>query len=42
MALDLLDQVPRFKIDHLSDETIKLRIGIHTGPCAAGSHAVHF
>jgi len=37
MALDLLDQVSCFKIRHLSDETIKLRIGIHSGPCAAGS-----
>jgi len=36
MALDLLEQVSRFKIHHLADETIKLRIGIHTGPCAAG------
>jgi len=36
MALDLLDQVSRFTIRHLPDETLKLRIGIHTGPCAAG------
>jgi len=36
MALDLLDQVHRFTIRHRPDETLKLRIGIHTGPCAAG------
>jgi len=36
MALDLLDQVSRFTICHRPDETLKLRIGIHTGPCAAG------
>jgi len=36
MALDLLDQVSRFTIRHRPDETLKLRIGIHTGPCAAG------
>ena len=36
MALDLLDEVSRFKIRHRTDETIKLRIGIHSGPCAAG------
>jgi len=36
MALDLLDQVKRFKIRHRPDDTLKLRIGIHTGPCAAG------
>ena len=36
MALDLLDQVSRFTIPHRPDETLKLRIGIHCGPCAAG------
>jgi len=36
MALDLLGQVSRFTIRHRPDETLKLRIGIHTGPCAAG------
>jgi len=36
MALSLLDQVSRFTIRHRPDETLKLRIGIHTGPCAAG------
>jgi len=36
MALDLLDQVLHFTIRHRPHETLKLRIGIHTGPCAAG------
>jgi len=36
MALDLLDQVSHFTIRHRPDDTLKLRIGIHTGPCAAG------
>jgi len=36
MALDLLDHVLRFTIRHRPDDTLKLRIGIHTGPCAAG------
>jgi len=36
MALDLLDQVSRFRIRHRPDDTLKLRIGIHTGSCAAG------
>jgi len=36
MALNLLDQVSRFTIRHRPDETLKLRVGIHTGPCAAG------
>ena len=36
MALDLLDQVSHFTIRHRPGEILKLRIGIHTGPCAAG------
>ena len=36
MALDLLDQVSRFTIRHRPEETLKLRSGVHTGPCAAG------
>jgi len=36
MAINLLDQVSRFTIRHRPEETLKLRIGIHTGPCAAG------
>jgi len=35
MALDL-SEVSRFKIRHRPDETLKLRVGIHSGPCAAG------
>ena len=40
MALDLLDQVSRFTIRHRPEETLKLRIGIHTGPCAAGAYNI--
>jgi len=40
MALDLLDHVSRFTIRHRPGETLKLRIGIHTGPCAAGAYTV--
>jgi len=36
MALNLLDEVSRFTIRHRPGEMLKLRIGIHTGPCAAG------
>jgi class 3 adenylate cyclase len=39
MALDLLDEVSRFKIRHRPNEKLMLRIGIHTGPCAAGQIA---
>ena len=38
MALDLLNQVSRFTIRHRPEETIKLRIGIHSGPCASGAY----
>jgi len=40
MALDLLDQVSRFTVRHRPEETLKLRIGIHTGPCAAGAYSI--
>ncbi|CAD5125101.1 DgyrCDS13346 [Dimorphilus gyrociliatus] len=36
VALHLLDSVKEFKIRHRPEEQLKLRIGIHTGPCAAG------
>lgn len=36
VALHLLDSVQEFKIRHKPKEQLKLRIGIHTGPCAAG------
>ena len=37
LALELLNEVSRFKIRHRPGEQLKLRIGIHTGPCAAGT-----
>jgi hypothetical protein len=37
MALNLLDEVSRFKIRHRPNHQLKLRIGIHTGSCAAGT-----
>ncbi|OQV18687.1 Guanylyl cyclase GC-E [Hypsibius exemplaris] len=36
VALELLYQCGRFKIRHLFDVPLMLRIGIHTGSCAAG------
>jgi len=38
MALDLLKEVSVFKISYKPDHVLRLRIGIHTGPCAAGRH----
>ncbi|KAL0893796.1 hypothetical protein ABMA27_013928 [Loxostege sticticalis] len=36
MALELLNAVKSHKISHRPNETLKLRIGIHTGPVVAG------
>ena len=36
MALDLLSEASVFKIRHKPESILRVRIGIHTGPCAAG------
>ncbi|KAI5645832.1 adenylate and guanylate cyclase catalytic domain-containing protein [Phthorimaea operculella] len=36
MALALLDAVHRFHIRHRPHDQLKLRIGLHSGPCVAG------
>ncbi|XP_055954311.1 retinal guanylyl cyclase 2 [Patella vulgata] len=36
MALDLLSQCGTFKIRHMPDVPLRLRIGLHTGSCVAG------
>ena len=36
MSLNLLEALNDFKIRHRENETIKLRIGIHSGSCVAG------
>ena len=36
MALGLLREICFFTIRHRPNDSLKLRIGIHTGPCAAG------
>ncbi|XP_042904923.1 receptor-type guanylate cyclase Gyc76C [Parasteatoda tepidariorum] len=36
MALELLESIRAFKIRHKQNDTLKLRIGIHTGPVCAG------
>ncbi|KAL4223565.1 hypothetical protein ACF0H5_017035 [Mactra antiquata] len=36
MSLDLLEEVSKFKVKHLPNEVLKVRIGMHTGPCCAG------
>lgn len=36
MSLALLENVEYFKIPHLTEKKLELRIGLHTGPCVAG------
>lgn len=36
MALDLLSAVTSFRVRHKPEEKLQLRIGLHTGHCAAG------
>ncbi|XP_056646356.1 atrial natriuretic peptide receptor 2 isoform X1 [Diorhabda sublineata] len=36
MSLALLNDVRKFQIRHIPNEPLRLRIGIHTGPCVAG------
>jgi guanylate cyclase 32E len=36
LALHFLTAIKNFKIPHKPNEKVKLRIGIHTGPCVAG------
>ena len=36
MALDLLRNIGNFAIPHIPSETLKLRIGVHSGSCVAG------
>lgn len=36
MSLRLLQAVTHFKIRHRPNEQLKLRIGLHSGPCVAG------
>jgi len=36
MSLDLLSGVSNFKIPHKLNDTLKIRIGINSGPCVAG------
>lgn len=36
MSLKLLEKVKSFTIQHRPDEQLKLRIGVHTGPCVTG------
>ena len=42
MALAIKQAVAGFKIPHLENIELKIRIGIHTGPCAAGMRICQF
>jgi class 3 adenylate cyclase len=36
LALDFMRVLPSFRVPHLPNERINLRIGIHSGPAVAG------
>ncbi|XP_067084963.1 retinal guanylyl cyclase 2-like [Osmerus mordax] len=36
MALDILSSVGSFKMRHMPDVPVRMRIGLHSGPCVAG------
>ncbi|XP_064414055.1 retinal guanylyl cyclase 2 [Latimeria chalumnae] len=36
MSLDILSSVGFFKMRHMPDVPVRIRIGLHTGPCVAG------
>uniref|UniRef100_A0A674NR31 Guanylate cyclase n=1 Tax=Takifugu rubripes TaxID=31033 RepID=A0A674NR31_TAKRU len=36
MSLDILSAVGTFKMRHMPDVPVRIRIGLHTGPCVAG------
>lgn len=40
MALDLLHASSYFKVPHSPNETVQVRIGIHTGSCGAGKEFI--
>ena len=40
MALDIRACVSRFTISHAPDRPLEIRIGMHSGPCAAGDDCV--
>ena len=40
MALDLLDAVLSFKLRHMPDVLLMIRIGLHTGSCCAGEFGI--
>ena len=43
MAIDLLNVVKtRFRVAHRPDYKLQLRVGLHTGPCAAGEYLIEF
>ncbi|XP_070607616.1 retinal guanylyl cyclase 2-like [Erythrolamprus reginae] len=36
MSLDILSSVGAFRVKHIPDLPVKIRMGLHSGPCAAG------
>lgn len=38
LGLTILKSMPRIKIRHRPDQVMRVRIGLHSGPCCAGKH----
>ncbi|XP_060579361.1 atrial natriuretic peptide receptor 1-like [Ruditapes philippinarum] len=36
MSLDIIKEAGKFRVKHLPEEEVRVRIGMHTGPCCAG------
>ena len=36
MSLKIIQEVAKFEIRHRREEKLRIRIGLHTGPCVAG------
>ena len=41
MALGILRRLMNFRVKHLPETEVRVRIGIHTGPCCAGKFLRH-
>lgn len=37
MSLDIVENVNRFKIKHMPEKSLRVRVGNHTGSCCAGN-----
>ena len=41
LALDLMDEVQKFKIPHRPEKALEIRAGLNSGPCVAGEKIIY-